>query len=109
VPTTDQSLLRATTSPGSLASAEETVRTVRTAWQACQTAHANLNAYNTQLNRYKSRLAAYDKKYHVHGAEVVRSSKGRVEHRPPPGKPTGGPPQIPPNCPTPAASSGGTP
>jgi protein phosphatase len=109
VPTTYQSQIRATTSPGSLSSAEGTVQTIRTAYQACRTAEAQRSSYESKLRVYTKNLASYDRKYHVDGAEVVRSSKGRIQHSPPKGKPTSPLPPIPPNCPIPATSSGGTP
>jgi protein phosphatase len=109
VPTTYQSQIRDTTSPGSLSSAQATVQNVRNAYQACQTAYARRSSYYSTLSGYNSRLASYEKKWDINSARAVRSSKGRVIARPPTGRPKGPPPQVPSDCPaqSPATNSGG--
>ena len=103
VPSTYQASVRATTSPGNLSQAQATLRTIQNAYQACQTATANLNRWNTAESKYQAKLAAYKKQWKTD--KVVRSSKGRVKATPPPSP--GPQPQVPSDCPAPPATSSG--
>jgi len=105
VPSTYQSSIRATTSPGSLSQAQATLRNVQNAYQTCQTDLANLNTWNKAESKYKADLAAYKKKW---GTTGIKHVKGKTITPP---KPPGGQPQVPSDCPAPpsATSSGGTP
>jgi serine/threonine protein phosphatase PrpC len=100
VPSTYQSSIRATTSPGSLSQAQVTLRNIQNAYETCQTDIANLNKWLTEKNAYDKALAAYQKKWHTTG--IARTSKGRAKAHPPAAP--GPQPQVPSYCPT--ASSG---
>jgi protein phosphatase len=105
VPSTYQSSIKATTSPGNLSQARATLQNVQSAYQTCQTDFANLNKWNGEKKIYDKALAAYEKKWHT--TKVVRTSKGRVKATPP--KSLGPQPQVPSDCPAPpAAGSGGS-
>jgi len=103
VPSTYQSSIKATTSPGNLSQARATLQNVQFAYQTCQTDLANLNEWNSKKTAYDKALAVYEKKWHTTG--VVRSSKGRVKATPP--KSPGPQPQVPSDCPAPPATSSG--
>ena len=101
VPSTYQSSIRATTSPGNLSQARATLQNVHSAYQTCQTDLANLNKWNSEKTTYDKALAAYEKKWHTTGIKRV---KGKTI-RPP--KSPGPQPQVPSDCPAPPATSSG--
>jgi serine/threonine protein phosphatase PrpC len=103
VPTTDQGQIRSTIPTTSLAAAESILTNIRSSFEACQTALANLATYNSSYAAYKTALHNYDKKYKVVGTSKVRNPKtGKVEHSPP--TPPTKPAPIPPNCPGPPSA-----
>jgi PPM family protein phosphatase len=106
VPTTYQSSIRATTSPGNLSQARETLRNIQSAYQTCRTDIAALNRWKKAQSKYQAALSAYKKKWHTTGVKRV---KGKVKATPPPA-PKGSQPQVPSDCPVPASatSSGGS-
>jgi hypothetical protein len=106
VPTSYQSSIRATTSPGSLSQAEATLANIRTAYQTCKSDIANLQTWNSAEAKYRTALADYKKKWKKTGV-VVRKRKVIAK---PPKPPQGSQPQVPSDCPTPsqAAGSGGS-
>jgi PPM family protein phosphatase len=103
VPSTYQSSIQATTSPGNLSQAQATVRNVQNAYHACQSDIAALNRWNSEETQYKAQLAAYKKKWQTD--KVVRTSKGRVKATPPK-PPAGSQPQVPSDCPAPSQAAG---
>jgi PPM family protein phosphatase len=102
VPTTYQAQIRGNITEPSLAGAQATVRNIRSAWQACQTAYAAHASYSLAYSSYRTRLRNYEKRYKV-GNRPVRS-KGKVIHSPP--KPPKQPAPIPSNCPGPSSATG---
>jgi PPM family protein phosphatase len=102
VPTTYQSSIRATTSPGSLSQAEATLANIRTGYKTCQSDIARLNTWNRAESLYQAKRAAYKKKWKTTG--VVRS-KGKVKARPPK-PPQGSQPVVPSDCPMPSQATG---
>jgi hypothetical protein len=80
------------------------VANIRNQYQACLTAYAAVNTYNTKLAAYKTAKANYVKKWHTD--KPVRTSKGKVRATPPTFTETQ--PTIPPDCPGPAATGGST-
>jgi PPM family protein phosphatase len=107
VPFTYQASIRATTSPGSLAQAEGTLRNIQSGYRACRADIAALNSWKKAESTYQAKLAAYKKKWHTTGVKRV---KGKIKATPPPA-PNGSQPQVPSDCPVPASatSSGGSP
>jgi protein phosphatase len=105
VPSTYQSAVRATTSPGNLSQARATVESIQDAYQTCQTDIATLNRWNTAESKYQAKLAAYKKQWKTD--KVVRTSKGRVKATPPTSP--GPQPPVPSDCPASATSSAGSP
>ena len=104
VPSTYQSAVRATTSPGNLSQAQSTVESIQDAYQTCQTDIASLNTWNRNDANYRTALAAYQKEWHTTG---IKHYKGKT-YTPP--KSPGAQPQVPGDCPTPpsSTSSGGS-
>jgi PPM family protein phosphatase len=95
VPLSDQAKIRAKALMGPLAYAQSVVGRIRGDYQACVTAHAQLEAYQAKMSRYTAALNAYKKKY---GTVKPVKVKGVVKAAPPV-KPSGVPPIVPVGCP----------
>jgi protein phosphatase len=106
VPATDRQTIQATISAsGGLAGAQRIVANIRSGWQQCQTANANIRTYNKNLSIYNDKLKAYKAKYHTDKTVKI---KGKTHN--PPTPPKGSPPTRPTGCPGSApAGTGGTP
>jgi PPM family protein phosphatase len=103
VPVTDQGLIRATITAGSLGHAQGIVANIRHGYQTCQAAYTALSTYQAKLQTYTKALDAYKKKYNTTGP--VRTKTGKVVARPPV-KPAGTKPVVPGDCPAPGAAPG---
>jgi serine/threonine protein phosphatase PrpC len=100
VPSPDIGLIRATMSATSRSAALTIVANIRKDYQNCLNAYTAVQRYTAAQNSYKSRLTAYQKRYHTKGDVRL---KGKVIHTPPK-PPTGTQPTIPPGCPGPSAA-----
>jgi PPM family protein phosphatase len=103
VPTTYQSSIEATTSPGNLSAARGTVTNVQKAYQTCQNDFKALNAWNVREANFTAAQNAFKAKYHT--IKDVRNSRGRITHQAP-RAPKGSAPQVPSDCPATGQSTG---
>jgi hypothetical protein len=100
VPSPYQGQIQATVSATSRSSALHIVANVRRQYQNCVNAYTAVQRYTAAQTSYKSRLTAYEKRYHTKGDVRL---KGKVIHTPPK-PPTGTQPTIPADCPGPSAT-----